>query len=80
MYYAYCRKIEQIKALNPRCKVFVVPLLPTKMYECNVKATLFNRLIYNRLIYNDLLQCGLNVVPVLGWGALVDSSCGLSAR
>ena len=39
----YSGKISQIKRLNPNCRVFVVPVLPTRNFEMNKLVMMFNR-------------------------------------
>ena len=65
-------KILQIRKYNPRCRLFVCPVLPTKSTVINKKIFMFNK-----YIVNDLLQCDLHVVLVEGFRDFVDNQTSL---
>ena len=67
-------KVREIRELNPKCNLFVSPVLPTKSTELNAKANLFNFLIARELI--DSSCCAL---PVYGLEDLADRN-GFLAR
>ena len=68
-------KILQIRKYNPRCRLFVCPVLPTKSTVINKKIFMFNK-----YIVNDLLQCDLHVVLVEGFRDFVDNQTSLLKR
>ena len=43
-------KIISIQKINPKCHIFICPVLPTKLEELNRKGKCFNSLIMNELI------------------------------
>ena len=49
IYSMYKGKILEIKKLNKRCNIFIVPVLPTKLINVNRKITDFNGLIFRDL-------------------------------
>ena len=68
-------KIEQIQTFNNRAYIFVCPILPTKLFGVNKKASFFNQ-----LIYNDLLQCNYGVTVVPDFASFVDETGFLSEK
>ena len=72
IYRHYKGKFEQIRSLNPKCNLFVCPVLPTRCPDKNLKVKLFND-----LIFSDLLQSNINVNPVEGFGYFHDRNNGL---
>ena len=69
----YCRTISNIRRLNSKTNLFIVPILPTKSNEYNRKA-----LYFNSRIFRDLDKLGLGVIHVDGIQGFVDSSGLLS--
>ena len=67
IYKCYKGKFEQIRELNPNCKIFVCPVLPTRSHSINTKINIFNR-----MLYNDLLQTSLGVRLVNGFSEFVE--------
>lgn len=72
VYSAYKGKISEIKRMNKNCKIFVVPLLPTKMMSINKKNVKFNS-----FLFDDLLQSFDCVSVVSGLTQFVDRESGL---
>ena len=77
IYSSFKAKIQLISHVNPQAKVFVCPLLPTRLMHVNRKVTYFNS-----LIFNDLLSANFNVSIVPGLrdfedqsGLLADNLC-----
>ena len=68
-------KIAQIQAFNNQAFIFVCPILPTKLFGVNKKASYFNQ-----LIYDDLLQCNYGVSVVLDFASFVDETGFLSEK
>ena len=68
IYHQYQSKIAEIRKLNPKCKIFVCPILPTKDYELNRGA-----LYFNKLIFEDLIQRDLDVKCIWGFDEFLDS-------
>ena len=66
---------KQIRQLNAKANIFVVPILPTKNHELNRRAIYFNS-----LIFNDLEHSHLGVIHVLGLDSLLDDNGLLSER
>ena len=66
-------KVEQIQRVNKRASVFVCPILPTKLYGVNRKASLFNS-----LISNDLLHCNYGVTAIPDFDGFMDETGFLS--
>ena len=60
-------KVKDIKSLNPKCNLFVCPLLPTKSSELNKKVNCFNE-----RIFNDLTKLNLGVQCVSGFDRFAD--------
>ncbi len=46
----YRRKLEQIRSLNPRCQLFIVPIVPSRTHKNTRKINFFNNLIVNELV------------------------------
>ncbi len=46
----YKRKLEQIRHLNPKCKLFIVPVIPSRASKNTRKIGYFNHLIRNELV------------------------------
>ena len=72
IYRHYKGKLEQIRSLNPKCNLFVCPVLPTRCPDKNRKVKLFND-----LIFSDLVQTNINVNLVEGFGYFYDRGNGL---
>ena len=77
VYSSFRVKIEQICHVNPKAKVFVCPLLPTRLVQVNRKVSYFNS-----LLFNDLLSTNFSVSIVPGFrdfadqlGLLADKHC-----
>ena len=68
LYFDFKDKVMQIRYLNPKCNIYICPILPTKLSDYNMKANSFNE-----LIFNDLLQSSCAAVPILGFADLLDS-------
>ena len=63
LYKLYKSKIINIQKLNPKCKVFICPVLPCKHPSVNHKIRLFNQ-----FLFNDLVQTSFGVTVVGGFG------------
>ena len=72
VYSVYKGKISEIQKLNKHCKIFVVPVLPTKLPIVNRKIIYFND-----ILLNDLLQSFESVSIVGGSARFVDRENGL---
>ena len=72
IYSKYKGKILEIKKLNKRCKIFVVPVLPTKLVTVNRKI-----IIFNNFILDDLRQSIDSVSIVGGSARFLDRATGL---
>ena len=72
IYSTYKGKILEIKKLNKRCKIFVVPVLPTKLVTVNRKI-----MIFNDFILHDLRQSIDSVSIVGGSARFLDRATGL---
>ena len=59
-------KVNQIQRVNKNCKIYVCPTLPTKLFDYNRKAAIFNR-----LIVNDLVRLNLGVYYVQGFNSFM---------
>ena len=74
LYIAYKAKIAQVRQLNPKCRLFVCPVLPTRNTEINVKVKLFNR-----YLMSDLKRSNLRVNVVEGfevfWSRFTNKLC-----
>lgn len=69
IYQIYHTKVAEIRKLNPKCKIFICPILPTKSHSLNKGALYFNSLIFDYLMHEDLgLQC------VNGFDEFLDNS------
>ena len=72
VYKKYKAKFEEIRKINPSCRLFVCPVLPTR--DTSIK----NRVRkFNKLIHNDLMKAGLKICFVEGFSSFVDFSSGL---
>lgn len=72
LYKRYKTKLAQIRRYNPRCKLIVCPVLPTKSHKINRKINIFNQ-----FLYNDLTQCNLKVLVVDGFMTFLDKGTNL---
>ena len=68
LYKVYKLKITQIRQLNPKAKIFLCPVLPTKSSAINQRVFKFNR-----YICNDLIQSNLKALLVEGFFEFVDN-------
>ena len=66
-YKKYKVKLEQIRELNPRCNIYVCPVLPSRSQKINEKIFQFNG-----SLFNDLVKCSINVNLVQGLGEFLD--------
>ena len=67
-YQVYKGKFEEIRRLNPKCSIFVCPVLPSRKLEINQRIVQFNK-----LIFDDLMHSNLDLKVVNGFGAFVDN-------
>ena len=67
----YTQKIREIRQLNKRCQVFIVPVIPTRYVNINQKVWDFNKIVVNEL---PRLFSKLSIVG--GIGELVDRTNG----
>ncbi len=67
VYKVYKGKIEDIRKLNPRCNIFICPVLPSRSHIINKKI-----LDFNRFLRSDLTKSELNVHIVDGFSQFVD--------
>ena len=72
LYKRYKTKLAQLRRYNPRCKLIVCPVLPTKSHKINRKINMFNR-----FLFSDLSQCNLKVLVVDGFMTFLDKSTNL---
>ena len=72
VYSDYCAKVKDIVSINSKCKIVVVPALPTKSAELNRKV-----LDFDDLLINNLPQMCRNVTRVRGVSGFVDGRTGL---
>ena len=72
IYQKYKAKFEEIRKINPTCRLFVCPVLPTRDTIINNRVRTFNK-----LIHNDLMKAGLKIYFVEGFSSFVDFSSGL---
>jgi alkylated DNA repair dioxygenase AlkB len=72
LYKLYKTKVSQIRKYNPRCKLFICPILPSKLHNINRKVFKFNS-----YLYNDLCQSNLSVTLVEGFEQFFDNSTNL---
>ena len=66
-YKKYKGKLEQIRELNPRCNIYVCPVLPSRSHKINERIFEFNR-----LLFNDLVISNLKISLVRGLGDFLD--------
>ena len=71
-YRRYKGKFEEIRKINPKCRLFACPVLPTRDHVINNRVKQFNK-----LIFNDLAKSNCNVTVVHGFSDFVDHSTGL---
>ena len=69
LYKTYKTKITQIRKYNPKCKIFVCPVLPTKSSIINEGIFKFNR-----YICDDLIQSNLHALLIEGLIDFVDKN------
>ena len=67
IYQLYVSKIKEIRHINPKCKIYVCPILPTKNFELNQCA-----LYFNNLIFTDLVEKDLGVQYVKGFNSFLE--------
>ena len=72
LYKSYKTKVSQIRKYNPKCKLFVCPVLPTKSSTINQRIFRFNK-----YICDDLIQSSLDALLVEGLLEFVDNRSGL---
>lgn len=73
LYQKYKTKLAQIRRYNPRCKLIVCTVLPTRSHKINRKINIFNR-----LLHDDLSQCtSLKVMIVDSFNTFLDRSTNL---
>ncbi|XP_063690521.1 uncharacterized protein LOC134823106 [Bolinopsis microptera] len=72
LYTKYKNKIAQIRKYNPRCKLIICPVLPTRSHKINRKVNVFNQ-----YLYNDLSQSNLKVLIVDSFLTFLDKSTNL---
>ena len=72
LYKRYKTKLAQIRRYNPRCKLIVCPVLPTKSHKINRKINIFNR-----FLFDDLSQCNLKALVVEGFMTFLDKGTNL---
>ena len=72
IYQKYNAKFEEIRKINPTCRIFDCPVLPTRDIRINNRVRKFNK-----LIHNDLMKAGLKIYFVEGFSSFVDFSNGL---
>ncbi|KAL5252855.1 hypothetical protein ACHWQZ_G015579 [Mnemiopsis leidyi] len=77
IYQRYRLKIKQIRSVNRRANIFVVPVLPTGSHEFNQRAIDFNRMLFDDMSRSGL---GVGVEHVSGLDSLLDSNGLLSGR
>ena len=75
IYKKYKGKFKEVRKLNPKCKLFVCPMLPTRDQSINVRIVKFNK-----LIFSDLAKSNLYVSVVHGFAEFVDRNNGLLKR
>ena len=64
----FVQKIEQIQSINPHCRIYVCPILPTKLVNINRRAACFNG-----LIFNELVSSNFGVTVVNGFDSFLDN-------
>ena len=72
LYHSYKTKVALIRKFNPKARIFVCPVLPTRVHEINRRINIFNN-----LILDDLVQSNLNVVFVRDFIDFLDKSTNL---
>ncbi len=50
VYKEYKTKITQIRDVNPKCKLLICPVLPSKSHDINRKINIFNNYLYEDLV------------------------------
>ena len=71
-YKLYKGKLEQIRSINPKCKLLVCPVLPTRLASINKHI-----LCFNKYIVDDLSTSKLDVHIVWGLDEFVDYQSGV---
>ena len=66
-YQTYKGKLEKMRELNPRCNIYVCPVLPSRSHKINEKIFQFNG-----LLFDDLVKSSINVNLVRGLGEFLD--------
>ena len=56
-----------VRELNPRCNIYVCPVLPSRSHKINEKIFQFNG-----LLFDDLVKSSINVNLVQGLGEFID--------
>lgn len=69
LYKLYKAKILEIQRLNNRCKIFVCPVLPSKLPHLNRKIRIFNS-----FLFGDLIQSTFGVTVVDGFEEFLAST------
>ena len=72
LYKLYKTKISQIRKYNPRCRLLICPVLPTKSLVINKRIFMFNK-----FINSDLLQSTLHVTFTEGFFEFVDDNSSI---
>ena len=72
LYKTYKTKISQIRMYNPKCRLFICPVLPTKSSVINKRIFRFNK-----YICDDLIQSDLRALLVEGLHEFVDNHTSL---
>ena len=65
LYEKYKGKFEEIRKLNPKCQLFVCPVLPTRDQSINLCIVKFNKLIFSDLAKSNLKGAGGVFVKIL---------------
>ena len=71
-YKLYKGKLEQVRQTNPKCKLLVCPVLPTRSDSINKMIVCFNN-----YLFTDLRNSKLDIHIVWGFGEFVDYQGGL---
>ena len=64
----FVQKIEQIQSINAHGRIYVCPILPTKLVNINRRAACFNG-----LIFNELVSSNFGVTVVNGFDSFLDN-------
>ena len=76
VYKKYKAKFKEIRKINPLCRLFVCPVLPTRDTSINNRVRKFDKLIHNELD----MKAGLKICFVEGFSSFVDFSSGIAER